>query len=167
MSEIYRDIFKSDSLTGDLEGEVKKLGLDDPVRKDCAKIIKHYSDLRDAILDALAPTIELVMSPDMHMISECRESTYRSQGWGAAKYARAYLRPLEEKLDSFGFETRVDEVAVTFQLFANCEDWMADCVRRQITFADISLSVGRTINVCALYPGLHHSFLEKHYRICD
>lgn len=128
-------------------------------------IMKAEDARKDQLYD-LAPKVNFKGDPFFWwMVKESWESTYRSQGWGSASYTKAALKPLEYKLNQFGLITKIVKSRWGFQLWANCPEWMADAAERQITFTDISKAVGRTVNVCALYPGLPVEYLDKHYEI--
>jgi len=105
----------------------------------------------------------------MHRNEVSFVDSYRSVGWGAAKYAKAQLLPMYSLLQSLGFELHIREVfgylshLDGYALWSNCVDWMYDAAKHRLTWEIISKAIGRTVNPQVLYPFLTNDLVDSHY----
>lgn len=99
-------------------------------------------------LYALSPAVQVVVTEAYYWVKSSFKGSYRSQGFGAEKYAREALRPWETALQAAGLSPHVSRIAtvinptaqwscdretVQFRLWVNCEPYVADAVLRRVT----------------------------------
>jgi len=130
--------------------------------------IKVKGEEAEQLMEKLASDVRFVGDDNQWwVVYSCSTSTYGSQTQPHF-YAKSACKPLEAQLHSLGLTAEIHyqqhyKYGGDYQLWANCPPWMADAAKRQLTWDTVSKAVGRTANVCALYPGLPVSALEDHY----
>lgn len=115
----------------------------------------------------LAPTIELIPTGELQRVKSCPLANYRSQGWGASKYAKGFLETDYLALLKRGFQAELrftgeESWNQSWELWANCEPWQLDCLSRCLNWDDvIDMCKQGTVNPLALYPGAPQWVYDK------
>lgn len=136
---------------------------------------------RSRILNQLAPQIVPEADPTAwHRVRACATSTYSTQTQPHF-YAKNSLLQYQAALESKGLATHIRYVhrwrtaggrgpfgysgpreGGDYELWANCPDWMADAVIRQITVDEALTALPSTCNAKVLMPFLDYTRFEKH-----
>ena len=89
-------------------------------------VIAAEEERRDKLLDVLALKVEMKPDPVMHLIQVISNISFPQD-----QPAQAILQPLLEKLEGEGFTVHLRRSRHHFELWANCQLWMADALDRR------------------------------------
>ena len=92
----------------------------------------------DGKLSDLAKFVRLVPTNDVRQVYEANTSTYRSQGWGAHKYAKQDAEREADVIRRQGFSVDVESRRpiedcdyTEYRVMANCEPWQYSVCKRR------------------------------------
>jgi hypothetical protein len=140
--------------------------------KQIEKQLDDADERREQLFSELAPMVHMEPCAASHRLQTSSSYTYSTQGWGAMKYAKGVLVPLEDHLKRLGFEVHIRQVNhkrigsgsfstdhCEWELWANCEPWMFDAAERLLTLDEAVASwKSRSINFLVYNPFLADSY---------
>ena len=98
---------------------------------------------KEALAGLLRPArarVDLTPMAEMHKVYTSNTGNYRSQGYGADRYAKGDADMKADMLREVGFTTEVvtdaDAWGTTYNVLANAAPWQFDAVKRRQTVAD-------------------------------
>lgn len=122
-------------------------------------------------LDQMAQAIDLVPQEGFIILKRSSTDDYGSQGYGAAKYARASLQKYVDVLVENGFSAEIETKGSNYRdyryqefgVVANALPWQLDaCMRKSMDVFDIAVSAWRHgINPRVLYPFLSQETSDR------
>ena len=104
---------------------VKESRLHEEFHRACSELEAEESR-QDQLLDQLAPKVELKPHETMYQVGGFSVDVPRPPHLDAM----AYLSPIKEMLEEYGFDTHVRLVDNEYELWANCPPWMVDAIDR-------------------------------------
>lgn len=121
-------------------------------------------------LDELAVTVVLEPLAEEHVLHETSTGDYRSQGFGAHRYAKMGAQRYADALSAHGFQAEVRSRRpiegsdyTEYRVYANALPWQMDvCLRRGGSLLDHCVKLWkRNVNPKVYYPFLDDAIFDK------
>lgn len=139
INRAYMDIEKNDE-------EHEELLENNSLVKQCLETEERINEMIREINSHLYNLEDVEFEPSNRVwnrIKISKRSTFRSQGYGASKYAKASLIPEQEALEEKGFDTHIRVIPkynkegkqynTVYELWSNGPEWMLDATTRTLT----------------------------------